>query len=67
MDLGIQGKVALVLASSKPELWYERAGIITFYPVPTHCVIKELVFTFGGDDANCSRRSISTRQGANGS
>jgi hypothetical protein len=24
----------LVLGSSKPEIWYERAGVITFYPVP---------------------------------
>lgn len=24
----------LTLGSDKPEIWYERAGIITFYPVP---------------------------------
>jgi len=32
----------LVLGSSKPELWYERAGIITFYPVPNTSVTNGL-------------------------
>jgi hypothetical protein len=32
----------LILGSSKPELWYERAGIITFYPVPDTTVANGL-------------------------
>ena len=32
----------LILGSSKPELWYERAGIITFYPVPDTTVVNGL-------------------------
>jgi hypothetical protein len=32
----------LILGSAKPELWYERAGIITFYPVPDTAVTNGL-------------------------
>lgn len=32
----------LVLGSDKPEMWYERAGIITFYPVPNTSVTNGL-------------------------
>ena len=32
----------MMLGSSRPEIWYERAGVITFYPVPNTSVTNGL-------------------------
>lgn len=32
----------LVLGSDRPEIWYERAGVITFYPVPNSSITNGL-------------------------
>lgn len=32
----------MTLGSSRPEIWYERAGVITFYPVPNTSVTNGL-------------------------